>query len=200
MFRIIRFDWLLKTVSLISLFVTILSFWIFKTVLSSDLSLLRLLSISSLASIIINFFLLSSKISRLIWGTIRFFKKDIYPDLNGIWVGHIITETNDEFEVRAKIKQALLVTKIEMHGPTVKSVTLEATPTKELDNNKLYYVYKSTPKNPSWSEYIGSTIFDVIESNNALQLSGRYYTDRKSVGRISIKRISLNTDSDISFY
>ena len=103
-------------------------------------------------------------------------------------------------EVRAKIKQALLVTKIEMHGPTVKSVTLEATPTKELDNNKLYYVYKSTPKNPSWSEYIGSTIFDVIESNNALQLSGRYYTDRKSVGRISIKRISLNTDSDISFY
>lgn len=90
--------------------------------------------------------------------------------------------------------------KIEMHGAAVKSVTLEATPTKELDINKLYYVYKSTPKNPAWSDYIGSTIFDVIENSDALYLSGRYYTDRKSIGRIFIKRISLNTKSDISYY
>lgn len=200
MFRIIKFDKLLKIVSLISLLVTIFSFWLFKTFLAADLSLLKLLTISSIASIIINFILLSPPISRIIWRILRLFKKDIYPDLNGIWVGHITTEDNKEFEVRAIIRQALLITKIEMHGATVKSVTLEATPTKELDVKKLYYVYKSTPKNPAWSDYIGSTIFDVIENRDALYLSGRYYTDRKSIGRISIKRISINTRSDISYY
>lgn len=200
MFRIIRFDRLLKIVSLTSLLITIFFFGLFKTLLASDLSLLKLLSISSVTSFIVNFTLLSSSISRKIWRALRFFKKDMYPDLNGIWVGHIITEKNGEFEVRAKIKQALLVTTIEMHGPTVKSITLEATPIKELGINKLYYVYRSTPKNPAWSEYIGSTIFDVIEDSSALQLSGRYYTDRKSVGRVSIKRISLHTEADISYY
>lgn len=80
-------------------------------------------------------------------GNSKTFKRDTCHNLNSILVGHIITETNNEFEVRTIIKQSLLVTKIEMRGPIVRPVTLDTTSTKELDNNKFYYVNKSTPKN-----------------------------------------------------
>lgn len=31
-------------------------------------------------------------------------------------------------------------------------------------------------------------------------LSGKYYTDRKSVGRVSIKRVSTDVNADVSYY
>jgi hypothetical protein len=146
------------------------------------------------------FILLSPFISRKIWCIARAFKKNLYPDLNGVWVGQVTTEEQKTFEVRAIIRQALLATEIDLYGETVKSVTLETTPARELNKNKLYYVYRSTPKNPSWGDYVGSTIFDVVEDGSTIVLSGKYYTDRKSVGRISLKRVSNNINSDVSYY
>jgi hypothetical protein len=168
--------------------------------ISESISIFKLTTIATIASTAIMFLLLSPSISRIIWFLARLVKKSLYPDLNGVWVGQVTTEDNKIFEVRAVIKQALLVTEINMHGETVKSVTLETTPTKELNQNKLYYVYRSTPKNPSWGDYIGSTIFDVIEDGTSVTLSGKYYTDRKSVGRVSIKRVSKSVDADVSYY
>nr|WP_054086865.1 hypothetical protein [Pseudomonas syringae group genomosp. 3] len=200
MFRVVRFDLLLKSVVVISIFIAVAIYMLVQNVTGVNISLLKVTTISTFASGVIMFTLLSPFMSRKIWYIARFFKKNLYPDLNGVWVGQVTTEEEVAFEVRAIIRQALLVTEIDLHGETVKSVTLETTPTMELNKHKLYYVYRSTPKNPSWGDYVGSTIFDVIEDGSALVLSGKYYTDRKSVGRISLKRVSTNIDSDVSYY
>ncbi|WP_458379275.1 Cap15 family cyclic dinucleotide receptor domain-containing protein [Pseudomonas chlororaphis] len=200
MFRIVRFDLLLKFVVLISIFIAVAAYIIVQKLTGANISISKLTAISTIASTVVMFILLSPFMSRKIWFVARVFKKDLYPDLNGVWVGQVTTEEQKSFEVRAIIKQALLVTEIDMHGETVKSVTLETTPTIELNKKKLYYVYRSTPKNPSWGDYVGSTIFDVIEDGSALVLSGKYYTDRKSVGRISIKRVSTDINADVSYY
>ena len=199
MFRIIRFDLLLKYVVLLSILISIIAYSTIQNFFES-FSVFKLITISSTSSFVILYILLSPFFSRKIWSLIKLFNKSLYPDLNGVWVGHVNTEKDGKFEVRALIRQSLLITEIDMHGETVKSVTLETTPTTEFNQNKLYYVYNSIPKNPAWGAYIGSTIFDVIENNSALTLSGKYYTDRKSVGRIELKRVSTESDADISFY
>lgn len=200
MFRVVRFDLLLRSVVLISILIAVVVYVFAQSLTGANISIFKLSSIAAVASTVVMFVLLSPFISRKIWFIARFFKKELYPDLNGVWVGQITTEDQKSFEVRAVIRQALLVTEIDMHGETVKSVTLETTPTIELNKKKLYYVYRSTPRNPSWGDYVGSTIFDVIEGGSALVLSGKYYTDRKSVGRISIKRVSTSIDADVSYY
>ncbi|MBM3111656.1 hypothetical protein [Pseudomonas arcuscaelestis] len=200
MFRIVRFGLLLRVVVLTSIMIAVTAYVLVQKLTGADISIFKLTTASAAASTVVMFILLSPFMSRKIWCIARVFKKDLYPDLNGVWVGQITTEEQKKFEVRAIIRQALLVTEIDMHGETVKSVALETTPTIELNKKKLYYVYRSTPKNPSWGDYVGSTIFDVIEDGSALILSGKYYTDRKSVGRISIKRVSTDINADVSYY
>ena len=200
MFRIVRFDLLLRFVVFLSILIAVTAYVLIQKFTDTDISLFKLTTLSTTASTVVMFVLLSPYISRKLWSFARIIKKDLYPDLNGVWVGQVTTEENKIFEVRAVIRQALLITKIDMHGETVKSVTLETTPTIELNQKKLYYVYRSTPKNPAWADYIGSTIFDVIEDGASLTLSGKYYTDRKSVGRISIKRVSKDINADVSYY
>lgn len=200
MFRVVRFDLLLKAVVLTSISIAVTVYILVQNLTNADISIFELTTISAFVSTLVMFMLLSPFISRKIWFIARFFKKDLYPDLNGVWLGQVTTEDLKNFEVRAIIRQALLVTEIDMHGETVKSLTLETTPTVELNKKKLYYVYRSTPKNPSWADYVGSTIFDVIEDGSALILSGKYYTDRKSVGRVSIKRVSKDVNADVSYY
>lgn len=200
MFRIVRFDFLLKASVLLSIVTAVTAYVFVQRFTNANISIFKLTTISALTSTVIMFILLSPFISRKIWYVAKIIKKDLYPDLNGVWVGQVTTEDSKNFEVRAVIRQALLITEIDMHGETVKSVTLETTPTIELNKKRLYYVYRSTPKNPSWADYVGSTIFDVIEDGSALTLSGKYYTDRKSVGRISIKRVSKDINADVSYY
>lgn len=200
MFRIVRFDLLLKFVVFFSILTAVATYVIVEKITGTSISVFKLTTISTVASTVVMLILLSPFMSRKIWCIARFFKKDLYPDLNGVWVGQITTEEQKSFEARAIIRQALLVTEIDMHGEKVKSVTLETTPTIEINKKKLYYVYRSTPKNPSWGDYVGSTIFDVIEDGSALILSGKYYTDRKSIGRISIRRVSTDINADVSYY
>lgn len=200
MFRIVRFDLLLKFVVFFSILTAVATYVIVEKITGTSISVFKLTTISTVASTVVMLILLSPFMSRKIWCIARFFKKDLYPDLNGVWVGQITTEEQKSFEARAIIRQALPVTEIDMHGEKVKSVTLETTPTIEINKKKLYYVYRSTPKNPSWGDYVGSTIFDVIEDGSALILSGKYYTDRKSIGRISIRRVSTDINADVSYY
>nr|WP_253636149.1 hypothetical protein [Acinetobacter baumannii] len=84
------------------------------------------------------------------------------------------------------------------------SLTLETTPTVESGEPKLYYIYRSLPKNPNWNSYTGSTIFDIrkvdIDGKNVLELSGYYYTDRKTTGRISFIQTGSCVEKDVSFY
>lgn len=164
----------------------------------------RLITIAPWVCLFIIFLLSNSTISRLIWGLICWFNKSLYPDLNGHWEGKITTENNLEIHVRATIIQTLSNTQINIHTETSKSETLEATPSHIHGTSKLFYLYRSIPKTPSWSIYTGMTIFDIrrINFNNAqtLELSGAYFTDRKSVGRISLVQKGTDINKDISFY
>lgn len=199
MFRIINLSLVLKIVVFLSIVFTIILYSNIKEYFFPDWGLMKLLSLSSLVSMVVLYILLIPSCARKIWGFIQKIK-NIYPDLNGVWVGHVIIKDDVEINVRAVIRQNLLLTELDMHGETVKSITLESTPTIEQGQKKLYYVYRSTPKDPVRPPYDGSTLLDVIESDNSLKLSGRYYTDRGTVGRISLKQVSKDPKSDVSYY
>jgi hypothetical protein len=199
MFRIINLGLVLKIVVFLSIIFTIFVYSSIKEHFFPDWGLVKLLTVSSLVSMIVLYVFLIPSCARKIWGLIQKIKK-IYPDLNGVWVGHVIIESGLKINVRAIIRQNLLLTELDMYGETVKSITLESTPTIEQGQKKLYYVYRSIPKDPSRQPYDGSTLLDVIENENSLKLSGKYYTDRGTVGRISLKQVSKNAQTDVSYY
>ena len=169
-----------------------------------EISLFKVITISSIVSTLLILLLLTSFISRKIWALLACFDKSIFPDLNGTWEGEITLEGGKEISAKAVIRQSLLATQIDMHGETTKSITLETTPTIEQGQKKLYYVYRSTPKTPGWPAYNGSTLFDIrtIGSGKGkkYELSGHYYTDRKTIGRIRLTQVCKDSNNDVSFY
>lgn len=204
MFRIIRFDLLLKYIALITVVISMGIYALVQTYWLPDISLFKVITISSIVSTLLILLLLTSFISRKIWAVLAFFDKSMFPDLNGTWEGEITLEDGKEISVKAVIRQSLLATQIDMHGETTKSITLETTPTIEQGQKKLYYVYRSTPKTPGWPAYNGSTLFDIRTVGSGkgkkYELSGHYYTDRKTIGRIRLTQVCKNSNNDVSFY
>ena len=204
MFKIIRFDLLLKYTAIATVIISIGIYSLVQTVWFPNLDLFKVITISSVVSAIIIVALLSPFLSRKIWAFWSFFDKSLFPDLNGTWEGEITLEDGKALIVRAIIRQSLLATQIDMHGETTKSITLETTPTIEQGQKKLYYVYRSSPKNPIWPSYNGSTLFDIRKTTqdgkNRLELTGHYYTDRKTIGRIELCQTSSDPNNDMSFY
>lgn len=204
MFRIVKFDVLVKAVALSTIIVSVAIYTFVQTYWLPDFSLFKIVTISSLVSTFLIFILLSNFVSRKVWAFLAFFDKSIFPDLNGTWEGKIILQNGEEILAKAVIRQSLLVTQIDMHGETTKSITLETTPTIEQGQKKLYYLYRSTPKNPNWPTYNGSTLFDLrtvsTEFGKKYELSGHYYTDRQTIGRINLIQVSSDSNDDVSFY
>lgn len=204
MFRIINFKSLLRYVAMITTIISIGAYEFLQRYWINDLSIVKVVSITPWVALVIIISITTNFIARPIWKLIKKVNPSLYPDLNGTWEGEITTETGLVIAVRVLIKQKLLETQINIHTETSKSLTLETTPTIEGGEPKLYYMYRSMPKDPNWSSYIGSTIFDIrkVESNpqSALELSGYYFTDRKSTGRIRFKQVSNDVDQDVSFY
>jgi hypothetical protein len=84
-----------------------------------------------------------------------------FQDLNGAWAGTIHPSNGDPLRVRAVIRQSLLGTEIDLHGDSVKSITLAASVIMEAGQYKLYYVYRAEPRHPAWAPYSGTTKFDL---------------------------------------
>ncbi|EKO3438039.1 hypothetical protein NTE19_001885 [Vibrio fluvialis] len=200
MFRIIHFNLLLKAVLFLSFALSIVLYDYIKAEYASDWTSFKLLSIASFTAFAFVFLLTTSLVARPIWAAMRFFNKNLYPDLNGLWLGGVITSEGIQLDVKVIIRQSLLKTELDMFGKTTKSVTLECTPTIENGQKRLYYVYRSTPMNPDWGPYDGSTLFDVIDDENGLSLSGSYYTSRLKNGRIYLTKVSDNTRAGVSYY
>lgn len=204
MFKVVRFDLLLKYTAIATVIISIAIYALVQTVWFPNLDLFKVITISSAVSTFIIIALLSPFFSRKIWAAWSVFDKSLFPDLNGTWEGEIVLGNGKTLLTRAVIRQSLLVTQIDMHGETTKSITIETTPTIEQGQKKLYYVYRSNPKNPQWSSYNGSTFFDIRKNNqdgkNRLELTGHYYTDRKTVGRIKLYQTSTDANNDVSFY
>lgn len=204
MFRIINFISLIRYVAMLTTILSICAYELLQRYWDNDIPLLKIISIAPWVSLLIILIISTGFISRYIWRIVRKADKSLFPDLNGTWEGEITTETNLKIPARALIRQTLLQTWIDIHTETSKSLTLESTPATESGQCRLYYVYRSIPKNTDWQTYIGTTIFDVrVVSENAkktLELSGYYFTDRKSKGRIRFRHISHCADIDVSFY
>jgi len=204
LFRIVRFDLLLKYITLITVVISISIYVFIQNYWLPDISLFKVITISSIVSTLLIPLLLTSFISRKIWVIFAWFDKSIFPDLNGTWEGEITIEDGTIIPTKAVIRQTLLTTQIDMHGKTTKSITLETTPTVEQGQKKLYYVFRSTPKTPGWPAYNGSTLFDIRTTCSggvkSYELSGHYYTDRKTIGRIHLTQVSKDSNNDVSFY
>lgn len=200
MFKIIQINTLLKVLIIMSTLLSVGVYTVIKLYLFPSWDLYKIITISSFVSTFIIIILLIPFFARKIWGILKWFNNSLYPDLNGEWFGCVVTESGLEVDVRAVIRQGLLLTEIDMHGKDVKSVTLECTPTMEQGQKKLYYVYRSTSRLLDRPPYDGSTLFDVLESDHSLSLSGKYYTDRKTIGRIYLTQVSKNNRVDVSYY
>ncbi|NOX75916.1 MAG: hypothetical protein GXP17_04735 [Gammaproteobacteria bacterium] len=204
MFKIVKFDQLLRYTALSTVALSIAIYSLVQVFWVADFSLFKVITISSIVSTLMVVILLSPFFSRKIWALIGLFNKSLYPDLNGTWDGEITLEDGKTLQVKAVIRQSLLATEIDLHGETTKSITLETTPTIEQGQKKLYYVYRSSPKAPGWPSYNGSTLFDIRTLENkqgkSLELSGHYYTDRKTLGRIRLRQVCTDSSKDVSFY
>jgi hypothetical protein len=204
MFRIIKFGKLIRNLVLITMVLSISSF-VGLQKFFPEIDLFKLVTISTIIVGLIIYLILSPTISRFLWCIFSYINKSLYPDLNGTWEGIITLNNGNTISCRAIIRQALLYTQIDMHTETSKSTTLETTPDIEKGQFKLYYIYRSEPKNPSWGIYNGSTIFDIRKikhgnKNLTIELSGKYYTSRETSGRISIKKVGKDINSEVSYY
>ena len=204
MFRIIDFKSLLRYTAIITTILSIGAYELVQSYWLNDLKIVKILSIAPWIALLLTVALTTSLTARALWRVLKKVNPSLYPDLNGTWEGEITTEKNQVIPVRVLIKQTLLETQINIHTQTSKSLTLETTPTIESGEPKLYYIYRSLPKDPNWSSYTGSTIFDIrnvgTEDNCILELSGYYYTDRKTTGRIRFSQVGSCVKKDVSFY
>lgn len=202
MFRIINISHLIKVVIGVTVACSIGLYAVFDW-LWPGTSLIRLFTIASTVGAFLIFAVSSSFLSRKIWSLLKIFDQSLFPDINGAWEGEIIFD-GKSLKARAVIRQTLSHTQIDLHTPTSKSITLESTPVSEGGQAKLYYVHRVTPQNPDWHVYTGSTLFDIrrvsCDEGPTLELSGSYYTDRKTTGRIRLRQSSKDVNSDVSFY
>lgn len=204
MFHVVNFTLLLRAVAIATTFTSIIVYSTIELYAPDLARTVRLLSLAPTVALLVTFVITSKFSARQIWRVARYFNPDLYPDLNGTWDGEVTTEKGEIIAARAVIRQALLSTQIDMHTESAKSVTLEATPAIEGGQHKLYYSYRAKPKNPGHGAYTGSTIFDVrrVQENDSevLELSGYYYTERKTLGRTRMRQRQNKTLDDVSFY
>ncbi|PDS31317.1 hypothetical protein [Rhizobium phaseoli] len=204
MFRIINFTTLIRSVAIATTILTLLIYAAAERWLPQIAPSIRVFSIGPWVALMLTFAITSRFTSRAIWGGARFVSGSLYPDLNGVWLGEIQPNTGSPIEAAAVIRQALLNTEIDLHTPTTKSLTLEATPAMSAGQYKLYYTYQAKPKQIGWSAYTGSTIFDVRTVNDngkaTLELSGFYYTERETKGRIRLRQVGIDPNKDVSYY
>ena len=161
MLQLVRFDAFLKLFVVIVVLILIAIYYILRKFLFPEIEVYKLFFFSSSVTAIFVALVLSPFCYRWLWQKGRTISSTLYPDLNGTWSGNIETETGAIIEVRAVIRQSILNTEIDMHGKTMKSVTLAATPSIEAGQHKLYYTYRAEPENPRWSPYHGTTTLTV---------------------------------------
>lgn len=204
MFRIINFTSVLRYVAIFTTVISIAAYDFLRTYLINDLPIIRVIAIAPWVALAIIWLITTSSSSRFIWRAVKRVNKNLFPDLNGTWRGEITTSEGLEIPASAVIRQSFLQMQIDIHTKTSKSMTLESTPAVEGGQPKIYYLYRSIPKNPEWTDYKGSTVFDVRraveQSEKAWELSGAYFTSRKTVGRIRFRQESTDTTTDVSFY
>lgn len=200
MFRVINFPTLLRMVAVLITFISIGTYELLRHFWTNELPAIKVLSISPWVASFVILAITTNGIARWLWKGFKKIDSSLFPDLNGTWEGEIETEKGLQIPARAIVRQSLLQMQVDIHTATSKSLTLESTPATESGQCKLYYLYRSMPKTPGWGSYTGSTIFDVRNSEGGLELSGFYFTDRRTRGRIKLRQVNSSVDVDVSYY
>ena len=204
MLQLIKFDLLVKGLAITAIVISTLIYYLIQFFFLPDYPFYKVVPIASVVTALVVIIVLSPFCYRPGWRLLRGMGASKFQDLNGAWVGTIHPSNGTPLRVRAVIRQSLLRTEIDLHGESVKSITLTASVIMEAGQYKLYYVYRAEPRHPTWPPYSGTTKFDLritsTESRNPLALSGQYYTDRDTMGTIQLSQISTDTLTDVSFY
>jgi hypothetical protein len=202
--QLIKFDLFVKGLVITTIVISTLIYYLIQFFFLPDYPFYKVVSISSVVSALVMVIILSPFCYRLGWRLLRSIGASKFQDLNGAWEGTIQPSNGNPLRVRAVIRQSLLGTEIDLHGESVKSITLTASVIMEAGQYKLYYVYRAEPRRPTWPPYSGTTTFNLrnvsTESRNPLALSGQYYTDRDTIGTIQLSQINTDPLTDVSFY
>jgi hypothetical protein len=194
----------LRTLMVFTVATSVLAYYVIQSFIVPEFAVYKVITISSVVTVVVVWAILSPVCYRRAWKILRRLNSTIFQDMNGTWAGTIVVGSGTALEVRAVIRQSLLTTEVDVHGKTVKSITLAASPMSEAGQYKLYYVYRAEPKEPRWAPYNGTTKFTLrtlSESDGGcLALSGQYYTDRKMAGTIELRQIGADPYADVSYY
>jgi len=192
---------LLTAIVTINTFVLVYAvYWFDPT--NSTLEVKKFLS-TSIFILDIAILLISVYLWRWLWKMVPLLSTEVFPDLNGIWEGHIKFQNKSQEEklnAKVRIRQNLWSISIDLCSTTSKSHTLVAYPTIESGNHRIYYVYHNTPRNPKYDEYKGTSILTVNLEAKPTQLNGSYFTMRATKGTIELKRISINPNEDYELH
>lgn len=125
----------------------------------------------------------------------------LIPDLNGKWDGSIESdwinpETNEvvaPIKTEIMIKQSLFKISCVMKTGDMRSDSISADFNIDDANQKyqLVYIYMSVPKQNKQAGspiHYGSMMFDFEDNYNVEQMSGNYWTGRKTCGHISVEK------------
>lgn len=204
MLQLIKFDFFVKGLVVTTIAISTLIYYVIQSFFLPNYPFYQVVSISSLVTVALLIIILSPACYRLGWRLLRAIGASKFQDLNGAWIGTIHPSNGNPLQVRAVIRQSLLRTEIDLHGESVKSITLAASAIMEAGQYKLYYVYRAEPRHPAWPPYSGTTTFNLrnisTKSNSILALSGQYYTDRDTIGTIQLSQTSADPLTDVAFY
>jgi hypothetical protein len=131
----------------------------------------------------------------------------IFPDLQGTYKGTLNYTWGDEQgqrEIDIVIDQTLINTQVflKSHGKSLSDSIVCAEIKREKNGNwKIYYAYFNENRDPAAEnsgDHYGFAALNIVIAND-ITLSGRYFTDRKTLGSISVKRVSRETAKDRDF-
>lgn len=189
--------------------VSVMAFLAIQYAFTLNWEVYKIVTLSSTVSSVLILILLSAPVTRIVWKTLQWWDKDVYPDLTGCWEGKInpasenAAGTDEPLVVRAKIKHSILALFIDFHGKTFDSITLSATPLVEKGQQHLHYVYRSESKIPGRETYNGTAVLRVgtvkTDKGTILSLKGQYHTDRRTVGTIELFQTGTDTSQDVTF-
>lgn len=163
-----------------------------------SVSLWGALALATGGATLLNFalFLLVKHYWQRMWDRFPKLNNLLFPNLNGTWNMLIFWSNNGEEGVAratAVITQNFLKIAMDVDSKDSESQTLMAKPKKDPESGRpaLYYVYLTTPKENSVTTdktpYKGAAILQIgLATYN--QLSGNYFTSRRTVGRFELTR------------
>ncbi len=140
---------------------------------------------------------------RQLWRKIPALGKMLFPDLNGVWTGHLIStwkkQGTDEalppIPATVTIRQGLFSTTVSLKtGESMSHSTrtfLE--PFRDTNRYRVWYSYNNDPQaqhRHRSSPHEGVAFLEVALDTDPNHLEGRYYTARKTTGDITLTRVS----------